>query len=31
MLDEERVRQLLITVLRGHPIGVVMPSKPGVE
>ncbi|WP_240510741.1 DUF262 domain-containing protein [Corynebacterium hadale] len=27
--DEERVRQLLITVLRGHPKGVVMLLETG--
>lgn len=27
--DEERVRQLLITVLRGHPMGVVMLLETG--
>src|SRR5699024_5643522 len=27
--DDERIRQLLITVLRGHPMGVVMLLKTG--
>lgn len=27
--DDERVRQLLVTILRGHPLGVVMLLKTG--
>src|SRR5664280_390963 len=27
--DDERIRQLLVTILRGHPLGVVMLLKAG--
>lgn len=29
--DDERIRQLLVTILRGHPLGVVMLLKSGNE
>ncbi|GAA1233134.1 DUF262 domain-containing protein [Prauserella halophila] len=29
--DDERIRQLLVTILRGHPLGVVMLLKTGNE
>ena len=29
--EDERIRQLLVTILRGHPLGVVMLLKAGNE